>query len=138
MAGLDLIEVKKAAVVNWMTLGVYKTRETLHKMKVIKSPLCTACPMNAVGSLSHYLLYCPFTEQIRQKYVPKFILANPKVASLANDETALLISILDPESSLLPDDVRHNWESTKTIYALSRDYVYNVHKKIEKYHEKKS
>ena len=97
MAGLDSIEVKKAAVVNWMTLGVYKTRETLHKMKVIKSPLCTACPMNAVGSLSHYLLYCPFTEQIRQKYVQKFILANPKVASLANDETALLISILDPE-----------------------------------------
>ena len=46
--------------------------------------------------------------------------------------------MLDPESSLLPDDVRHNWESTKTIYALSRDYVYNVHKKIEKYHEKKS
>ena len=56
MAGLDFIEVKKAAVANWMTLSVYKTREALHKMKVIKSPQCTACYMNAIGSLSHYLL----------------------------------------------------------------------------------
>ena len=84
MAGLDSVEVRKSAVVNWMTLGVYKTRETLHKMKAIKSPLCVACSMNAIGSLSHYLLYCPFTADIREKYVPQFVLANPKVASLAN------------------------------------------------------
>ena len=93
--------------------------------------------MNAIGSLSHYLLYCPFTAEIREKYVPQFVLANPKVASLANNETALLISILDPESSLLPEEIRYNWESSKKIYALSRDYVYNVHKKFEKFYEKK-
>ena len=91
MAGLDSIEVKKSAVANWMTLGVNKTREALHKMKVIGSPQCTACSMNSIGSLSHYLLYCPLTEKIREKYVPQFVLANPKVASLANNETALLI-----------------------------------------------
>ena len=62
MAGLDSTEVKKAAIVNWMTLGVYQTREILFKMKVIKSPLCTAYSMNVIGSLAHYLLYCPFTE----------------------------------------------------------------------------
>ena len=56
MAGLDSNEVRKATVVNWMTLGVYKTRETLHKTKVIKSPLCTACGTHSIGSLSHYLL----------------------------------------------------------------------------------
>ena len=87
-------------------------------MKVIKSPQCTACSMNAVGSLSHYLLYCPLTEKIREKYVPQFVLANPKVASLANNETALLISILDPESSLLPEDIRHNWESSTKVNML--------------------
>ena len=31
MAGLDSTEVKKAAVTNWMTLGVYQTREILFK-----------------------------------------------------------------------------------------------------------
>jgi hypothetical protein len=48
MAGLDSTEVRKAAVVNWMSLGVYQTREALSKMKKIKSPLCTACPMGVV------------------------------------------------------------------------------------------
>ena len=130
MAGLDSIEVRKSTVVNWMTLGVYKTREALHTMKIIKSPQCTACSMNAIGSLSHYLIYCPFTAEIREKYVPQFVLANPKVASLANNETALLISILDPESSLLPEEIRHNWESSKKIYALSHDQICLQCKKI--------
>ena len=120
-----------------MTLGVYKTRETLHKTKVIKSPLCTACGTHSIGSLSHYLLYCLFTEDIRQKYIPQFVIANPMVARLADNEAALMISILDPESSLLPDDVRFNWESSKKIYSLTRDYVYNVHKKFEKFYESK-
>ena len=136
IAGLDSTEVKKAAVANWMTLGVYQTREILFKMKVIKSPLCTACSMNVIGSLAHYLLYCPFTESIRQQYVPKFILANPKVTRLSDSETALVISILDPESSLLPDEIRFSWESSTNIYALSREYVYNVHRKFEKFYKK--
>jgi hypothetical protein len=49
-----------------------------------------------------------------------------------------MISILDPESSLLPDEVRFNWDSTTDIYELSRNYVYNIHKKIEKFYEKTS
>ena len=92
--------------------------------------------MNANGSLAHYLLYCPFTESIRQNYVPKFILSNPKVSNLADNETALIVSILDPESSLLLKEVRFNWESSKNIYALSREYVYNVHRKFKKFYEK--
>ena len=137
MAGLDSKEVKKAAVVNWMILGVYKTREILHKMKTVKSPMCTACQTNSVGSLSHYLLYCPYTEEIRQQYVPQFIVANPKVARLTGNEALLMISILDPESCLLPKEIRYNWESSTKIYALSRDYVYNVHKKFEKFYSEK-
>jgi hypothetical protein len=57
------------------------------------------------------------------------VLANPKVVSLANNEAALLISILDPESFLLPEEIRYNWESSKEMHALSRDYFSNVHKK---------
>ena len=40
MAGLDSQEVKKATVVIWMSQGVYKSREILHKMKIAKSPIC--------------------------------------------------------------------------------------------------
>ena len=138
MAGLDSAEVKKACIVNWMLLGVYRTREVLHKMKIVKSNLCTACSMNAIGSLEHYLLYCEFTSDIRENFLPKFILSNSKITSLIDNEVAVMISILDPESSLLPDEITLNWESSSKIYALSRDYVYNLHRKFEKYYDNTS
>ena len=65
MAGLDATEAKKACIVNWMTLGVYRIRENLHKMKKVKSNMCTACPINAIGSMEHYILYCEFVKEIR-------------------------------------------------------------------------
>ena len=136
MAGLNALEVKKACIANWMLLGVYRTREVLHKMKKTKSNLCTACPANAVGSLKHYLLYCQFVNEIRENFIPQLFRSNLKVSTLIQDEDAIMISILDPESTLLPDEVRYNWDSTTDIYALSRDYVYNIHKKFEKYYEK--
>ena len=95
-------------------------------------------PANTVGSLEHYLLYCQFVKEIRNKFVPQRFRNNPNVSSLLQNEDALMISILDPESSLLPEDVRFNWESTTDIYELSRNYVYNIHKKYENYYEKTS
>ena len=135
MAGLDATETKKACIVNWMTLGVYRTRENLHKMK---SNMCTACPMNSVGSLEHYLLYCEFVKDIREQFLPQFILSNARITSLLGNEVSLMISILDPESSLLPEDIRYNWDSSAKIYSLSRDYVYNVHRKFDKFYQKTS
>ena len=82
--------------------------------------------MNVTGSLAHYLLHCPYVEEIRNN----FIIINPNVASLADNETAL-----DPESALLPEDIRLNWDSSKSIYAWSRDFVYNVHNKFRKFYE---
>ena len=118
-----------------MSLGVYRTRENLHKMKKVKSNMCTACPMNAVGSLEHYLLHCEFVKTIRERFLPQFIISNTRITSLLGNEVALMISILDPESSLLPEDVRYNWDSSLKIYSLSRDYVYNVHRKFDKFYQ---
>ena len=132
MAGLDATEVKKACMLNWMTLGVYRTREVLCKMKKSKSNLCTACPMNAICSLVHYLLYWEFSKEIREKFLPQFILSNSRISSLLNNEAALMVSILDPESSLLPKEIRFNWESSSLIYSLSLDFAFNIHRKFEK------
>ena len=123
MAGLDSEEAKKTAVLNWMILGVYKTREALNKMKIIKSDLCAACSMNVPGSLPHYILYCPFVEDIRQLFFPMFLLNNPSLASLMDDETSIIISILDPESSLLPAEVQYKWQSSSKAYALSCQHL---------------
>ena len=94
--------------------------------------------MNSIGSLEHYLLYCQFTSDIWENFLPTFILSNSKLTSLLNNEVAVMISILDPESSLLPDEITLNWESSSKIYALSRDYVYNLHRKFEKYYDNTS
>ena len=82
--------------------------------------------MNAIGSLGHYLLYCELSKEIREKFVTKFILSNNKISSLLNNEVALMITILDPESSLLPDEIRFNWVSSSQIYSLSRDFAYTT------------
>lgn len=118
-----------------MTLGVYRTRDVLCKMKKVKLNLCTACPMNAVGSLEHYLLYCDFSKEIREKFLPKFILSNNIISSLLNNEAALMVSILDPQSSLLPEEIRFNWESSSEIYSLSRDFAHNIHRKFDFFYE---
>ena len=86
----------------------------------------------AIGSLKHYLLYCEFVKEICEKFLPQFILANLKITSLLKNEVAHIIPIFDPESSLLPDDIR---ESSTKIYSLSRDYVYNVHTIFDKFYQ---
>ena len=52
LAGLDSLEVKMATIVNWMQLGVYKTREKLHQFKLIKNDLCLACNLDQKENLN--------------------------------------------------------------------------------------
>jgi hypothetical protein len=89
-----------------MQLGVYRTREALHKMKKIKANMCSACPLNIVGSLEHYLLYCPFVQEIHERFIPQLFCSNPKVSSLLENKATLMVTILDPESALLPNQYK--------------------------------
>ena len=59
-----------------------------------------------------------FVEENRHKFVPHLFLSNPKVSILLQNEAALMVTILDPKSSLLPDNIRCNWGSSENIYAL--------------------
>ena len=74
--------------------------------------------LNIVSFLSK-LYTVHFIKKSLKSLLPKFILTNPKITSLLKNEVALMISILDPESSLLPEDIRYNWESSTKIYSLS-------------------
>ena len=42
-AGLDSFQARKTTVVSWMLLGVFKTREKLLKMKLVKTDKCLPC-----------------------------------------------------------------------------------------------
>ena len=103
----------------------------MHKMKKIKSPSC-ACDNTTTENLAHFLLHCDLYGTIREQYIPHYIQLNQNVLQILEDETLVLISILDPLSSKLPIQVTENWLSVNSVYELSRKFIYRMHLKREK------
>ena len=134
-AGLDSNLVKKTTVVSWMTMGVFKTRENLAKMKLIKNNYCLACDKNQTENLSHLLLHCDFYAKIRDEYLPKLAILNQNFTVIMDNEPQLIISILNPESRQLPESARLYCEKS---FQLSRSFCYDLYKKREKFYEMKS
>ena len=134
LAGLCSIQVRQATVVNWMILGVYFTRELLFKMKKVKSDQCFACESKETENLEHFLLHCPFYQNIREEYLPKFILLNPEISTILDNEKQVILSILDPVSSKLPLTVKNGWTSVKDAYDVSRKFCYDIHRKRDKFY----
>ena len=62
----------------------------------------------------------------------KFIEACPNIAKHQSDQKLLLLALLDPYSSYLPEDIRNAWKSKELAYELSRNYFFDLHKKREK------
>ena len=48
-----------------------------------------------------------------------------------------LVSLLDPYSSLVPEDVRKSWVSEDEVYKTSRNFCYAMHNKRSKLLESK-
>ena len=80
LAGLCSDSVRAATVVNWMVMGIYFTRELLHKMKKVNSAICMGCDRSESENLSHFLLQCSFYQQIRENYLPKLMEINPNIS----------------------------------------------------------
>ena len=134
LAGLCSISVREATIVNWMLMGVYFTRELLHKMKKAKSPQCFACGQNQIENINHFLLYCQYYQNIREEYLPKLVTSNKNIACILDDEDQVLVSIFDPISSKLPQIVRKGWDSVKNAYQLSRKFCSDMHRKRDKFY----
>ena len=91
-----------------------------------------ACTKETSETLAHFILHCELYNSIREHYVPKYVNLNKHVISVCDDEQKLILSILDPLSSKLPDIVTSNWTSVKEVYSLSRKFIYRMHLKREK------
>ena len=130
-AGLDSNSVREATPVSWMYCGVYFTREFMYKMKKVKSPAC-ACGTGTTENLPHFLFHCVLYSSIREQYLPEYFTMNKNIVSICDDEHLLIISILDPLSSKLPEIVTTNWNSVREVYQLSRKFIYRMHLKREK------
>ena len=130
-AGLSSQAVKHATIASWMYCGTYFTRELLHKMHKSKSPSC-ACNPAISENIPHVLLYCELYDSIRQECIPKFIGMNNQILQISDDEKLLVISILDPLSSKLPETITSNWTSVTGVYQLARNFCHRIHLKREK------
>ena len=130
-AGINSVAVKQATIVSWMYCGTYFTRELMHTMHKVKSASC-ACEPETSENVPHILLHCQLYNSIREDYIPKFIQMNSKLPEIFDDENLLVISILDPLSSKLPQSITANWSSVSGVYELARGLCYRIHSKREK------
>ena len=116
-----------------MQLGVFKTREKLFSMKLTKSDKCLACSENQVETLFHLLIHCEFFRNIREEYLPRLAIVNSNLSSIITDEKKTLISIINPESSLLPSEARKHSDE---VFNISRSFCYDIYRKREKFYER--
>ena len=132
LAGLCSDSVRAATIVNWMVMGVYFTRELLFSMKKVETPKCLGCSENVDENLTHFLLYCSYYKEVRESYLPRFVENNKKISEILENETLIMLSILDPLHSKLPESISRGWQSGKIAYEISRKFCFNMHMKREK------
>ena len=79
-------------------LGVNFTQELSFKMKKVKSDKCLGlgCEANTNEDLEHFLFHCTLYQNICEEYLPQFILCNPNISSIFDDEQQAILLILDP------------------------------------------
>ena len=130
-AGLNAHSVKEATPASWMYCGAYFTRELLEKMKKVKSSAC-ACDPTISEDLPHFILHCTLYDSIREQYIPQYIALNRNVLSICDNQLLVVVSILDPLSSKLPEVITKNWSSVSSVFELSRKFIYRMHLKREK------
>ena len=131
-AGRISSKVTKACIVNWMLMGVFLTRDKLFKFKKASSPICIYCDpsqsSNTEEILCHHLLICSRFSEIRKPYIETLLIMNP-IFNFATNHKIMTISILDPESKFLPDEIRENCSDIDETYRIARDFIYNLFKK---------
>ena len=137
LAGLCSDSVRAATVVNWMVMGVYFTRELLHKMKKVESPCCLGCDSGEKENLSHFLIHCGYYQEICEQYLPQFLEINIHLIEILQNEEKMMLSILDPLHSKL-DNIAKSWKSSKMAYEISRQFCYSMHRKREKLYKEPS
>ena len=104
-------------------------------MKKANTDNCLGCGLGVTENLGHFLLHCVLYTNIREEYLPKFYEINRNISLTFENENQILICILDPVSSQLPDEVIKGWTSVSRAYELSRQFWYDMHRKREKYYK---
>ena len=135
-AGRDSYSTSQAVYQLWLLLGVYNTQERLARMKKVKSADCVLCPdvgdSPMIEDRVHFLLSCPALAETRDNFMSQLGDLSPVVVKYRDETTTFLLSLLDPLSPMLPQELRSSWSSDTDIYKWSRKFCYAMHKKRTK------
>ena len=116
----------------WFLLGIFHCNTLLLKMKKVDSFLCPRCENREEEDICHILLNCAAYKEIRANFLDKLTLENTNLVEFCKNQDILVISILYPDSSLLPEAVMIGWKSLDKAYSLFSSFCYNIWKKREK------
>ena len=138
-AARDAVGTRRATYCLWILLGVYNTRERLHKMKQAKTPYCVLCKEESdspqIEDRTHFLLSCPALQDTRENFLQQFLSLSPALVDHMEVSNSFLVCLVDPYSPLVPDDLRLSWASPELVYETSRNFCFAMHnersKKIE-------
>ena len=104
-------------------------------MKKVDGPHCILCSNPVEGVVEdriHFTLFCPLLGQIREVYFRKFEQINPHINAIRSNQQQFLISLLDPFSPKVSEEVRQGWINPDIPYEISRNYFYAIHNKRKK------
>ena len=90
---------------------------------------------NPVEEQLHFALFCNSLDDIRSVCISKFVDSNSTLENIRENSLLFLISLLDPLSPKLPEDVRRGWVDIDATYELSRNYFSAIHKRRQKFIE---
>ena len=120
----------------WLLLGVYNTQERLARMRKVKSADCVLCPdvgdSPVIEDRVHFLLSCPVLAETRENFMSQLVDLSPVVVKYRDVTSSFLLSLLDPLSPVVPEELRSSWISEMDIYKWSRKFCYAMHKKRTK------
>ena len=65
-------------------------------------------------------------------FISKCLIALGFVVKYMDVSAPFLLSLLDPVSPMVPDELRNSWVSDEEIYKWTRKFCYAMHKKRSK------
>ena len=84
------------------------------------------CNVDTVKNINNILLHCSHYSDIRESYLPQLFTQKKGISEILDNEDELILSILDPLLSKLPEEFIQNWYSANrlTNYQESSAMVY--------------
>ena len=81
--------------------------------------------------MNHFIIHCSVYQPVRETFLPKLLETNPHIIDVFGNPKSIMLLILDPLHSKLPEKITRNWTSAKAAYEISKK-KYHQHAQKER------